>query len=87
MVLGSISRVLVCKPHSVDCECIISAYNRLKSINRSRLERQTISDYLYVNVNMTSLCSFDPRPAVLMWLNDKERRQREPLKAAKQACF
>jgi len=69
-----LSRILVCKPHSADCERLISAYNLLKSIHRASLSRQTISDYLYIHVNMPTLCNFDPRPAVLKWLSDKNRR-------------
>ena len=86
-VAVALARILVCKPHSADCERLISAYNRLKTANRSSLNRKTISEYLYVNVNMPKLCDFDPMPAVVMWLNDKERRNREVTKASKQAWF
>ena len=30
-----LSRILVCKPHSADCERLISAYNKLKTQERS----------------------------------------------------
>ena len=73
-----LSRILVCKPHSADCERLISAYNRVKSLDRASLSRQTISDYLYINVNMPPLCNFDPRAAVLKWFSDKDRRHAEP---------
>ena len=72
----TLSRILVCKPHSADCERIISAYNRLKSNSRSSLDQDTIIDYLYVLMNMPALDQFDPRPAVLYWLTDKNRRRR-----------
>ena len=52
VVLG---RILVCKPHSADCERVISLYNKVKSICRSSLKRQTMSDYLYINMNMPPL--------------------------------
>ena len=84
VVLG---RILVCKPHSADCERIISHYNIIKSAERSSFNRQTISDYLYIYMNMPLLCNFDPRPAVLHWLNQKERRVRETPKAGQQEWF
>ena len=80
-----LSRILVCKPHSADCERLISAYNRLKSLDRASLSRQTISDYLHINVNMPPLGNFDARAAVLKWFSDKHRRQNEPCKASKQS--
>jgi len=45
----TLSRVLVCKLHSADCEPMISAYNLLKTNSRSSLERDTIADYLYTS--------------------------------------
>ena len=83
----TLSRILVCKPHSADCERIISAYNRLKTFLRTSLDRDTISDYLYVHVNMPVVCNFDPRPAVWKWMNEKERRAKDTLKASKQEWF
>ena len=70
IVLG---RILVCKPHSADCERVISLYNKIKSTCRSSLQRQTISDYLYINMNMPPLCDFDPRPAIMRWLDEKKK--------------
>ena len=84
VVLG---RILVCKPHSADCERIISLYNIVKSADRSLLNRQTISDYLYINMNMPLVSDFDPRPAVLHWLDEKNRRVRETPKAGQQNWF
>lgn len=83
----ALSRILVCKPHSADCERLISAYNRLKTSARSSLDRQTISDYMYIHVNMPPLVQFDPRPAVLYWLTDKQRREKETPKAKQQDWF
>ena len=57
-----LSRILVCKPHSANCERLISAYNRLKSVDS---DKQLAIIILYINVNMPVLCNFDPRPAVL----------------------
>ena len=81
------ARIIVCKPHSADCERMISAYNRLKSVSRSSLDHKTISNYLYVYANMPTLCSYDPRPSVLQWITDKERRHRDTPKASAQQWF
>ena len=80
------------KPKNVEskykkCGVLISAYNRLKSHLRASLNRETIVDYLYINVNMPPLSEFDPRPAVLKWLNDKDRRNCQTPKASKQKWF
>jgi len=84
VVLG---RILVCKPHSADCEQVISKYNKVKSTCRASFDRQTVSDYLYINMNMPPLCEYDPRPAVLRWINNKDRRVKDTPKAAKQDWF
>lgn len=83
----TLSRILVCKPQSADCERIISAYNRLKTNLKCNLARQTISDYLYVYMNMPTLSEFDVRPAVLAWVNDKDRRCKDAPKAVEQRWF
>jgi len=83
----TLARILVCKPHSADCERLISAYNRLKSAYRCSLDQETIGNYLYVHTNMPPLSGFDPRPAVLHWLSVTERRHRETPKASKQEWF
>lgn len=36
---------------------------------------------------MPSVCNFDPRPAVVLWINDKERRFRKTPKASQQEWF
>jgi hypothetical protein len=86
-VAETLARILVCKPHSGDCERIISAYNRLKSTFRANLDCETIVHYLYINVIMPKLSNFDPRPAVLKWLTDKDRRRSDTAKVAKQQWF
>jgi len=51
------------------------------------LEHATIGNYLYIHTNMPPLTSFDPRPAVLRWITEKERRSRDTPKACKQSWF
>jgi hypothetical protein len=81
------SRIVVCKPHSADCERLISAYSLLKSVRRCSLNRQTITDCLYISTNMPPITNYDPRPAVHIWINDKERRFREPTRSERQRFF
>ena len=63
----TLSRILVCKPQSADCERLISAYNRLKTDARSSLTGEVVNDYLYILMNMPPIVQtvqFDPYPAV-----------------------
>ena len=83
----TLSRILVCKPQSADCERLISAYNRLKTDARSSLTGEVVNDYVYILMNMPPIVQFDPRPAVLYWLSDKERRHKSTEKASKQDWF
>ena len=38
-------------------------------------------------MNMPPLCEYDPRPAILRWMDDKDRRTRDTPKASKQEWF
>ena len=38
-------------------------------------------------MNIPQLCDFDPRPATLRWMEEKDRRTRESAKAGKQEWF
>ena len=38
-------------------------------------------------MNIPHLCDFDPRSAILRWMEEKDRRTRESAKAGKQECF
>ena len=52
----ALSRILVCKPHSADCERLISAYNRLKTDLRSTIDVETINNYNVCTVQHASTC-------------------------------
>ena len=82
VVLG---RILACKPLSAHCERVISLYNKIKSTCRSSFKRQTVSDYLYIHMNMPQLCDFDPRPAALRWMEEnivgQEKAQKQESKS------
>ena len=84
VVLG---RILACKPHSADCERIFSLYNKIKSTCRTSVKSQTVSDYLYIHMNMPQLCDFDPRLSALRLMEEKDRWVRESTKAGKQEWF
>ncbi|CAB4031786.1 E3 SUMO- ligase KIAA1586-like isoform X3 [Paramuricea clavata] len=55
--------------------------------NVSSLKRQTMSDYLYIHINMPPLSTFDPQPATLQWMDEKEHRTRNTPKAGEQEWF
>eukprot|EP00795_Rhopilema_esculentum_P005649 gene5649-10879_t len=76
--------ILVCKPNSADCEKLVSVYSSLKTSTRSWLLRETISNYLYVSMNMHVFTMFNPRPAVHYFLQDRNHRVRDIPKADRQ---
>lgn len=81
------SRILAAKPHSGDVERLISKNNLLKTSLRNSLNLDTENFYMFVSENMPPLEQWDPRPAVLSWLNEKDRRERVPTKARDQPWF
>lgn len=82
-----LARILAAKPHSADVERLISASHILTSPHRSSLGLEAENDYLYIHYNMPPVESWDPRPAVLLWLQDKDRRHRETPRAVNQPYF
>ena len=74
-------RFIYAKPHSADVERLIRSYNIIKTEDRSSMTGDTLKHYLYIRQNMPVVSNFDPRPALIMWLNDKERRQVIPQKS------
>ncbi|OWA50855.1 hypothetical protein BV898_15359 [Hypsibius exemplaris] len=74
LVTNCLARVIVAVPHSCDIERLISAYNLLKSPDRSRMTSETANPYLHVMINMLVLTNFNVWPAVKIWMVEKERR-------------
>jgi len=76
-LLGSF---LVVSPHSMGTERVVSHHNKLKSIQRASLFKETGNDRLIIiiSVNGAGTASYDPRPAVVAFLQKKDRRYREP---------
>ncbi len=88
LTIGKVmARILVAKPHSADVERLISKNNLLKTSLRNSMTLQTENLYMFINENMPPLEKWEPRSAVLSWLNDKNRRERETTKAKQQAWF
>ena len=61
-------------------ERVVSHHNKLKSIQRASLFKETGNDRLIIiiSVNGAGTASYDPRPAVVAFLQKKDRRYREP---------
>jgi hypothetical protein len=83
----ALARILAAKPHSMDVERCISAYNELKDTDRTSLKACTIQNYLYVKMNMPPLACYDVRPAVLHWMKLKDRRPHDISRGTEQEWF
>ena len=86
-VINVLARLLAAKPHSADVERLISASNNLKSSDRSSMNNETTNLYLYIRYNMPVLTEWDPKAAVMHWLNEKIRRKRDRKRAKHQPYF
>ena len=71
------ARILAAKPHSADVERLISCSVALKSTSRSRMLLETENLNLYVHYNVPPLDQWNPKPAVICWMNERERRNRD----------
>lgn len=74
-VLTILCRIQACTPQSADTERSIKANNLFKTAFRNRLNLETENKYMYIYFNMPPLEEWDPRPAVVSWINEKNRRQ------------
>ncbi|CAB4024767.1 E3 SUMO- ligase KIAA1586-like isoform X4, partial [Paramuricea clavata] len=81
------ARILAAKPHSADVERLISCSVALKSSGRSRMLLETENLNLYVHYNMPSLDQWDPKPAVMSWMNERAHRARDCPKRKQQQYF
>lgn len=86
-VTKALSRLLAAKPHSADVERLISASNNLKSVSRSTMKLNTENMYLFIHYNMPVLTDWDPKPAIIHWMNNKCRRVRDRTKGRQQSYF
>lgn len=74
-VLAILCRINACTPQSADTERSIKANNLFKTAFRNRLELETENKYMYVYFNMPPLEEWNPRNAILTWINAKNRRE------------
>lgn len=90
-VITVLSRINTCTPQSADVERSIKANNLLKTAFRSSLNIETENRYMFVYFNMPPLEKWNPKTAITIWLNDKQRREHLDLikkdTAKKQAYF
>lgn len=70
-----LSRIKACTPQPADVERLIKSNNLLKTASRSNLILKTENKYMYVYYNMPTLEKWNPKKAINIWLNDKDRRE------------
>lgn len=90
-VLAILCRINACTPQSADVERSIKANNLFKTAFRNRLSLETENKYMHVYFNMPPLERWNPRNAIVSWLNAKDRREHADLlqreKAQKRSYF
>jgi len=59
----------------------------MKTSRRISLMPETIKDSLYIRINTVTVNNFNPEPAVLLWLNKKDRHSKKHTKATQQEYF
>lgn len=72
-----LARIAAATPHSADVERSISANNRLKTPGRSSFDITSENKWLFIHFNLPVLQNWNPRKAVVEWLNRKDRRHHE----------
>ena len=78
------ARILAAKPHSADVERLISCSVALKSSGRSLMLLDNKNLNLYVHYNMPLLDQWDPKPAVMSWMNERAHCTRDCPKGKQQ---
>ena len=73
-LLVVIARLVALSPHNMYVEQCISAYDMIKSEDRSSLKRDTLNDYMIVKMNMPPVATYDMKIPVLKYLNHKKRK-------------
>jgi len=59
----------------------------LKSVGRSSMKLDNENMYLFIDYNMPPLAEWNPRPAVVYWMNQKSRRARQRTRGKGQLYF
>lgn len=74
-MLAILCRINAFTPQSADVERAVKANNLFKTAFRNKLDLKTEKKYMYVHFNMPPLEMWDPRNAVVTWLNANNRRE------------
>ena len=72
------------KPHFAESEKLVSA---ITTNSVPCLQCQTISQYVYININIPDVASFVPRPVDHLFLTERGLRVKEAPKTDMQAWF
>lgn len=70
-ILTVLSRIQACTPHSSDVERCISVNNNLKTPLRNNISIETENKNLFVYFNLPALEEWNPRPAIKLFINEK----------------
>lgn len=73
-IVITMSRIQACTPHSADVERCISVNNLIKTPLRNSVSIETENKYLFVYFNMPVLEKWNPRKAIKLWMNAKQRK-------------
>lgn len=72
-----LARLVALSPHNMYVERCISAYDLIKSDDRSSLQRDTLNDYMIVKMNMPPVADYDLRKATTKFMKAKNRRPQQ----------
>ena len=79
---GTLQKVLISMyciaPHSMQAERVVSCYNTICCDKRLPIDSATANHRLQIALNGKGTAHFYPRPCVAKFLDQKERRYREP---------
>ncbi|KAL4149755.1 hypothetical protein QTP88_003623 [Uroleucon formosanum] len=72
----SVAHIIAAKPHSAYVERLISYYNIMKTSKRSSLSPDVLNNALYIKFNMSTVSQFNPLPAIIQWLKQRNRHSK-----------
>lgn len=78
-VTSKLAQAYIClTPHSIGPERAVSCHTIIKTSKQSSYSKEAVNSRMYIALNGTGTAYFDPRPAVARFLQQKERRMRNP---------
>lgn len=78
LVQRVMSAIATLSPHSMQTERIVSHHNLVVDDHRTVMKSETINARLHIALNGVGTAHYDPRSAVVHFLESKDRREREP---------